>query len=395
MSLNRALVALLVFFVSAPVDAEIHVPDDLKNWQQWVLKDKEYRQCPFYFDRPVDRPDAFVCSWPGELGLIVDATGAAFTQQWTVYAKEQWVALPGNSDYWPNRVTVNDRAIEVVARNEIPSIKLQPGSWRIQGAFEWDERPGVLRIPPRSGLVSLSVDGKTVQRPEMNRGGLFLGERQRDTRSRDSVRTIVHRLVADDIPTSLMTQLQIDVSGSVREEIFGSLLPDGFVPLSIASSLPAKLEADGDLHLQVRPGRWTITLLARGNGVEDLIARPPQGSNMAEDEIWSYRSNDKLRVTAVEGLPPVDPSQVDVPGEWQSLPAFRMAADAQFSVLERSRGVVSATNELEWRGPCDPRSRSTMKRAAGSRRIRRRRVAISIPPRSPSTQLCQRGTMGT
>ena len=34
---------------------------------------------------------------------------------------------------------------------------------------------------------------------------------------------------------------------------------------------------------------------------------------MADDEIWSYRSNDKLRVTAVEGLPPVDPSQVDVP----------------------------------------------------------------------------------
>jgi hypothetical protein len=161
----------------------------------------------------------------------------------------------------------------------------------------------------------------------MNRAGVFLGERQRDTRARDSVRTTVHRLVADDIPTSLLTRLQIDVSGSVREEIFGSILPDGFVPLSIASSLPAKLEADGSLHLQVRPGRWTIQLLARGSGVEDLIARPLLGRNMAEDEIWSYRSNDELRVTAVEGLTPVDPSQVDVPGEWQSLPAFRLQPD--------------------------------------------------------------------
>ncbi len=346
MSPNRTPVALLLFFVSALAVAEIHVPDDLKDWQQWVLKDKEYRQCPFYFDRSLERSDAFVCSWPGELRLAVDGSGAGFDQQWTVYAKEQWVALPGSSNYWPDRVTVNDRAIEVVARNEIPSIKLEPGSWRIKGAFEWDERPGVLRIPPQSGLIALNVDGKAVGRPEVNRGGVFLGERQRDTRARDSVRTIVHRLVADDIPTSLMTRLQIDVSGSVREEIFGSILPEGFVPLSISSSLPAKLEADGNLHLQVRPGRWTILLLARGSGVEDLIARPPQGSNMADEEIWSYRSNDALRVTAVEGLPPVDPSQADVPGEWAALPAFRMQPDASFSLIERSRGVVSARNEL-------------------------------------------------
>jgi hypothetical protein len=347
MSPIRALVTLFFLILSVAAVAETYVPDDLKDWQQWVLKDKEYRQCPFYFDRSLDQPDAFVCAWPGELGLTVNGSGAEFSQQWTVYAKERWVALPGNSDYWPDRVTVNDQAIEVIARNEVPSIKLKPGSWRIKGVFAWDERPGVLRIPPQSGLVSLSVDGKVVERPEMNRGGVFLGERQRDTRARDSVRTVVHRLVADDIPTSLITRLQIDVSGSVREEVFGSVLPEGFVPLSIASALPAKLGADGDLHLQVRPGRWTIQLLARGSGVEDLIARPPLGSNMADDEIWSYRPNDELRVTAVEGLPPVDPSQVEVPGEWQSLPAFRMQVGAGFSLIERSRGVVSASNELE------------------------------------------------
>ncbi len=346
MSFKWRPIALCLFFVSASAVAQTHVPDDLKDWEQWVLKDKEYRSCPFYFDRSLERPEAFVCTWPGEIRLNVDSSGAAFSQQWTVYAKEQWVTLPGGAEYWPDRVTVNDRAIEVVAHNNYPSIKLAPGSWRISGRFEWDERPGVLRIPPQSGLVSLTVDGKVVERPDMNRAGVFLGERRHDTRARDSVRTIVHRLVADDIPTSLLTRLQIDVSGSVREEVFGPVLPEGFVPLSISSALPAKLEADGNLRLQVRPGRWMISLLARGEGVEDSIVRPPEGSNMAGDEIWSYRVNDQLRVTAVEGLPPVDPSQVEVPGEWQSLPAFRMAADASFSVTERSRGVVSATNEL-------------------------------------------------
>lgn len=349
MSPKQRVLALCLFLVSATTVAQTHVPDDLKDWQQWVLKDKEYRNCPFYFDRGVDRPDAFVCSWPGEIRLSVDTSGARFTQQWTVHAKEQWIVLPGGPDYWPDQVRVNDRPIEVVAHNNYPSIKLAPGTWRVNGRFEWDERPGVLRVPPQSGLVSLTVDGKVVERPEMNRAGVFLGERERDTRVRDSVRTIVHRLVADAVPTRLITRLQIDVSGSVREELFGPILPEGFVPVSIDSPLPAKLEADGNLRLQVRPGRWIISLDARGAGVEDSIGRPPQGSNLSGDEIWSYRSNDQLRVTAVEGLPPVDPSQVEVPGEWQSLPAFRMDADAQFSVMERSRGVISARNELTLR----------------------------------------------
>ena len=349
MSPMQRVIALCLFLVSATAVAQTHVPDDLKDWQQWVLKDKEYRSCPFFFDRAQNQPDAFICSWPGEMQLTVDASGARFSQRWTVYAKEQWISLPGGVDYWPDQVMVNDRRIEVVLHDNSPSIKLAPGAWRVTGRFEWDERPGVLRIPPQSGLVSLTVDGTVIERPEMNRAGVFLGERQRDTRARDSIRTIVHRLVADDVPTRLITRLQIDVSGSVREEIFGPVLPEGFVPLSIDSPLPAKLEADGNLHLQVRPGRWFISLLARGASVEDSISRPQQGSNLAVDEIWSYRSNDQLRVTAVEGLPPVDPSQVEVPGDWRSLPAFRMDADATFSVTERSRGIVSAKNELQLR----------------------------------------------
>ncbi|HNP63307.1 MAG TPA: hypothetical protein PKH39_05185, partial [Woeseiaceae bacterium] len=346
----RSFLTLVLFVllshVTSIANAQAYVPEALQPWQEWVLKDKEYRRCPFYFDQAVDQASAFVCAWPGRLELDVDASGARFTQQWTVYASDQWIALPGGPNHWPDRVNANDRPIEVVARNDSPSIRLAPGSWRIEGRFRWADRPGVLEIPSQSGLISLTVDGTRMERPEMNRNGIYLGERQRETRARDSVRTIVHRLVADDVPTQLVTRLQIDISGSVREEVFGPILPDGFNPLSIDSPLPAKLEADGNLRLQVRPGRWTIILVARGAGVADSIQRPVPGTNLAEDEIWSYRSNDRLRVTAVEGLPPVDPSQVETPGEWQAFPAFRVSPGAVFSVTERSRGVVTASNEL-------------------------------------------------
>ena len=56
---------------------------------------------------------------------------------------------------------------------------------------------------------------------------------------------------------------------AVREELFGPILPDGFMPTGLQSQLPAKLEADGNLRLQVRPGRWVVYLTARGAGRDE------------------------------------------------------------------------------------------------------------------------------
>lgn len=346
MSSMLRLIVVSLLFASVSVAAQDYVPEELRGWQAWVLKDKEYRDCPFFFDRnAVERRD-FVCAWPGRLRLTVGTAGAEFQQPWTIYAEEQWVALPGSVEYWPDTVTVNDRAIEVISQNNVPGIRLEPGRYRVAGRIDWDERPGVLRLPPESGLVALTVDGREVGRPEVDRNGVFLGERRRDSRAVDSVRAVVHRLVADNVPTRLITLLQIDVSGSVREALFGPVLPAGFVPLNIQSELPAKLEADGNLRLQVRPGRWTIYVTARGPGVLNEIERQAAGSNMPETEIWSYQSNDRLRVTAADGLPPVDPAQVQVPGNWQNYPAFRADPGAKLTITERSRGIVSANNEL-------------------------------------------------
>ena len=100
MSLNvKSFLTLVLFALQAHftsiANAQTYVPEELQPWQEWVLKDKEYRQCPFYFDQTVEQASAFVCSWPGTLELDVDASGARFTQQWTVYTSDQWVtSLP-------------------------------------------------------------------------------------------------------------------------------------------------------------------------------------------------------------------------------------------------------------------------------------------------------------
>ena len=106
MSPKIRLVAVCLLLVSATAAGQPHIPDDLRDWQEWVLKDKEYRNCPFYFDRPVDQPGAFICSWPGELRLAVESSGAEFSQQWTVYAIEQRIVLPGGCRIIKNTIYV-------------------------------------------------------------------------------------------------------------------------------------------------------------------------------------------------------------------------------------------------------------------------------------------------
>jgi hypothetical protein len=57
-------------------------------------------------------------------------------------------------------------------------------------------------------LLTLTIDGREIARPDIDRKGVFLGERSRDTRTVDSVRTVIYRLVTDDVPTRMITQLQ-------------------------------------------------------------------------------------------------------------------------------------------------------------------------------------------
>ena len=338
---------LLAFALVSPVHAaDVYVPQQLEGWESWVLDGKEYRQCPLYFTSGGSNPGDFVCTWPGALDISVDDRSGRFSQQWTVLADDAWLPLPGDTSYWPDRVTANGSAVAVVLREGVPSIRVAPGRYRVAGRFEWDERPGVLRVPPQSGLVTLTVNGERVSRPDVNRNGVFLGEREQATQARDAVSSQVYRLVADDIPTWLVTELQIEVSGSVREELFGPLLPDSYVPVSIDSQLPARLEADGKLRLQVRPGRWRVSLTARAPGVVDNVVMPAGESNLPDSEIWSYRANDRLRVTSASGPTPVDPARVQVPDQWAELPAFRLSAGNALAITERSRGRAAADNDL-------------------------------------------------
>src|SRR5882672_3173151 len=334
--------ALILFACAmAPaLSAPTAVPSELAGWEAWVLKGQEYRRCPMMGVTDAADADAFRCMWPERLAIEVNARGGSFTQRWQVFA-EGWITLPGDLEHWPRDVRSNGAPLAVVARDDLPQARLAPGTYSISGRFEWAERPEALTIAAETALVDLTIDGQRVAQPERPEGNLWLGKR-RTVSEANGLEVQVYRLVRDEIPVELTTLVRLQVAGEGREELLARALPEGFTPTRIASELPARLETDGRLRVQVRPGSYDITLVARGASVATTLKRPvvaPAGATWTHEEVWSFAGDDRLRVAAAEGPESMDPKQADVPPDWQGLPAYRMTADATLTVNERSRGL--------------------------------------------------------
>jgi hypothetical protein len=344
----RGLLAWLALFLcgAAAAQEDVYVPEELEPWREWVLHGHESRACPFFFNQSPAEKGQAVCAWPGTLELAVGATEARFSQSWTVYGDEQWVPLPGDAARWPEGVTADGRPLTVVLRANVPAVRLAPGRHRIAGTIAWEQRPRALSLPAETGLVALTIDGRRIARPERSGNNLWLGERESAPEAADALQVEVYRLVEDGVPTRLYTLLMVDVAGRLREEVIEPALLPGFIPTALESDVPARLESDGRLRLQVRPGSFEVILEARAEDVLNEVTLPPPVRNLPDTEIWSYRSNDRLRVTVPEGLPPVDPEQVDVPYDFTDLPAFRVEAGDTLTIVERSRGKVGGGDLL-------------------------------------------------
>ncbi len=331
-----ALLFGLIFLqpVSAALKAD-KVPEPLRPWVEWVLHGEEQLHCPFLFSSHDDRR----CAWPTELQLDLDGQHGRFIQTWQVYA-ESWIRLPGDSHQWPQNVTVNGQPVSFVQREGGPMVRLSPGQIRLEGEFMWDRLPETLNIPADTGLIALEINGQRITFPDREPDGrLWLRERDtgKDKGEGDRVELRVFRRVVDEIPLQVITQIALSVSGAQRElELDGALL-EGFVPLSLQTALPARIEAGGKLRLQVRPGRWTLTLVARHP--EPITALPAFRGQAPwpTTEVWVFDARNQLRLVEVEGVPTIDPRQANLPKGWHKLPAYRVQAEQtmQLNVVRR------------------------------------------------------------
>jgi hypothetical protein len=326
--------------VAGPAGAEPLARDDapepLAPWVDWVLRGHEGERCPFLHGEG----DRRACIWPSRLELDLDEGEGSFTQEWLVH-HEARVPLPGAEKRWPQEVRANGKPVPVVSAGGRPSARLSAGSHTLTGVFRWDALPELLQIPPETGIVRLRLRGRDVPFAKRDaKGRLWLQKRagldSDDVERRLEVTT--HRRVIDAIPLRLETQIQLKVSGRSREVLLGRALPDGLVPLALTSALPARLDSDGRLQVQVRPGTWRIALVARGAGPVDTLALSDPGGPWDDSEVWVFDARPHLRIVTIEDGVPVDPAQTMLPDGWKHLPAYLMEPGRAFRIAEKRRG---------------------------------------------------------
>jgi hypothetical protein len=330
-----ALVASIARAASAqPLDPKA-VPEPLRPWVGWVLDGTAEGTCASFLGH---KEIAEACAWPSRLELALDDHGGRFVAKWHVDGKRA-VPLPGDDRRWPLDVKRDGARAVVIAGRPAPSVELAAGDHVVSGAFAWDSLPESLRVPPETGLLSLRVRGALVASPNRDVAGTVWLQKAATGEEGDALEFVVHRKVTDDIPLTLTTRIELHVAGKNREELLGRTLPAGFVPASLDGPLPARLEPDGRLRVQLRPGIFTILLAARSEGPVQKLTRPaPDGPWRAGDEVWVFESRNDYRVVTVQGVAAIDPQQTTLPEEWKRFPAYPMSVGATLTLEERRRG---------------------------------------------------------
>lgn len=340
--LMPVLYALPAQAASIPPAVLTQIPVPLHPWLEWVLRSvPEELRCPVYYDQ-VKRHR---CVWSTVMELRLNVHGGEFSQR--VYQDaEDWVTLPGDRRYWPQSVRLDDLPVPVMERSGRPALKAPAGNHLITGRFFWSSLPESMRVPPDNALLDLWIDGQPAPVFRLEEDGvLWLRQRPAESAQQDTLDLQVFRLLSDGIPFRVDTRLELKVSGQIREELLGPVLLPDFLPLALHSPLPARLEADGRLRVQLRPGTWTIDLAARYRRPLEALTLPSAEVPWPVQEIWSFQAQNALRVAAVEGVPALDPAQTNLPEEWRSWPAYLLQPGETLRLAVRNRGAAEPMPE--------------------------------------------------
>ncbi len=327
------LITLLVV-ISPLANASDNIPQDLKKWESWVLKDKPEIKCPVIYNQNKN-----FCAYPDFLSIEMKKKSGRFNQTWNVYA-ESWITLPGDNTMWPKNVRVNKKSLPVISHNNKPSIQLKKGRYSISGDFNWQQRPKSLAIPQETGLVSLTINNKKVKLPDFRNGKLWLKTTDIRSNQNNKLDVQVFRKITDSIPLRVTTHIKLDVSGQQREVTLNGALLEGFTPSAINSRLPSQIDSKGSLKIQISPGQWTIDVSAFNPQQLTRIPLPVNDDDeevWPQNEIWVLDQQTHLRLIKVTDKNSIDPNQTQLPSSWKNLPAYNMQAGEQltFDVLKR------------------------------------------------------------
>lgn len=337
-----------IFWVTCSVfaasTASGEIPEVLSPWKGWVLKGYETQLCPI----PYNNAESHFCVWPTELKCVITPQSGQFTQKVVNYV-EGFIPLPGDNQHWPQAVKINQKLVPVLSQQEKPVLFLPVGEYTIEGKFVWDLLPDALQIPSEIGIFQLVVNGKEINQPERDdQNRVWFGaqiDHNIKEKEQDTLSIKVFRLIEDQIPVVDNTLLRIKVTGQTREVSIGPVLEPNTLPLDVSSSLPGKLEENGLLRLQIKPGVWDIRIKSRYLGKQDKLTNISRPSPWPSEEVWSFQPQNHLRLVDIEGGVSLDPQQTDMPKAWREFPAYLMKAGTTLKIIEKRRGQAQHRGE--------------------------------------------------
>lgn len=312
------------------------IPQPLHEWVDWALYGEKELTCPYQYNA-----QQRACSWPSRLQLALDDKGGSFSQQWQVFTETQ-VRLPGDQDNWPQQVSNEQGELLLVGEKDgFPQVTLTTGHHTISGKFLWQKLPKALRITPQSGLIDLQVNGRAIKNPDFNaEQQLWLTQGKTEAVSEDNLDIQVFRKVLDSHPVQVVTSIKLRVSGKQRNAVLSPVLLDDFIPLSVTSELPARINGKQELQLQLRPGEWTLEIIGRSLTDRTAFTLPVSKEPWPQQEVWVFQADSTMRQVEVQDVNSIDPNQTRLPDDWKALPAYLMAPGETMKLSVIQRGVA-------------------------------------------------------
>ena len=315
-------------------------PKTLEPWKSWVLVDDKILSCPFINHSPYSKKSNHICAWPSELTINATATSSTFSQKWNVLIDSN-VILPGDTEHWPSKVTVNGKAWPVLVNKNKPVLRLPKGEHRIKGHFNWSKIPEILTLAPSTHIVKLTVNDKPISFPKNTQNQLWFDQQAQALTEQDSEIIDVVRKVSDGDFIQLETHVHLSISGMAREINLGKVLPEGFNLAGIKSELNSYIDANGNLHSKVKSGDWTINIISFAQATQLSWRRPASSAIWPTQEIWVFNADEKLRMGKLNGASMTDNSQADIPYSWEKYPSYLMTEQSELVYSIQHRGQPS------------------------------------------------------
>ncbi len=312
------------------------IPEPLKVWESWATWNEPHRNCP----TPYSDAKKHLCFWPSRLELKVEKSGARFEFGVTVY-HETWLPLPGGAEAWPLEVKAGGAPLAVVEHAGLPSVRLNAGTYRVEGVYRWSDVPQRIPLPREIGILALFMDGTAVESPVWDAQGFLWLKRDGSTEEadKDFLSAKFYAALEDGIPLWLRSEIELTVSGKSREEELGNILPAGWKLAAIESPLPVAVDEAGRVKVQVRAGKWTIRADAFRSDNPTEVRYAAGAMPVAADQLVAFRSKPDFRIVEITGMPTIDVSQTMFPNQWRDLPVYRWETKTAFKIEERMRGM--------------------------------------------------------